>query len=139
MVDQKIIAAIFSDFMSLYLGKPEMMGIEELCKKYDYHRMLMGLLSNMDEAAKVPIPLVMKECYEVYKKYRNLEMTEPDWEEVMEETRALSQKWKSNKWCTRIIIELIGLLEEDDKERRRIAEEVEREMEATMQDQSEAA
>ena len=42
------------------------MGIEELCKRYDYHRMLMGLLSNMDEAAKIPVPVVMKECYEVY-------------------------------------------------------------------------
>jgi len=139
MVDQKIIAAIFNDFMSLYMGKDDMVGIEELCKKYDYHRMLMGLLANMDEAAKVPVPLVMKECYEVYKKYRNREMEEPDWEEAIKETRELSQKWKSNKWCTRIIVELLGLLDEDDKERRRIAEEVEREMEAAMQNQSKAA
>ena len=56
-------------------------------------------------------------------------MTERDYENLMEETRKLSDKWKSNKWCTRVIIELVGLLEEDDKERRRIAEEVEREME----------
>lgn len=139
MVDQKIIAAIFNDFMSLYMGKDDMVGIEELCKRYDYHRMLMGLLANMDEAAKVPVPLVMKECYEVYKKYRNREMAEPDWEEAIKETRELSQKWKSNKWCTRIIVELLGLLDEDDKERRRIAEEVEREMEAAMQNQSRAA
>ena len=43
MVDQSMIAAIFNDFMSLYLGR-EQMGIEELCKRYDYHRMLMGWL-----------------------------------------------------------------------------------------------
>ncbi len=128
MVDQSTIAAIFNDFMSLYLGR-EQMGIEELCKRYDYHRMLMGLLSNMDAAAKIPVPVVMKECYELYKRYRNLEMRERDYENLMEETRKLSDKWKSNKWCTRVIIELVGLLEEDDKERRRIAEEVEREME----------
>ena len=128
MVDQSTIAAIFNDFMSLYLGR-EQMGIEELCKRYDYHRMLMGLLSNMDAAAKIPVPVVMKECYGLYKRYRNLEMTERDYENLMEETRKLSDKWKSNKWCTRVIIELVGLLEEDDKERRRIAEEVEREME----------
>ncbi len=98
MVDQSMIAAIFNDFMSLYLGR-EQMGIEELCKRYDYHRMLMGLLSNMDEAAKIPVPVVMKECYEVYKKYRNREMMEQDYEDLMEETRKLSDKWKSNKWC----------------------------------------
>lgn len=138
MVDKSKIAAIFNDFLSLYLGKSKI-GIKELCKKYDYHRMLMGLLSNLDEAAKVPIPLVMKECYEVYKKYRNLELKEKDWEKIVTETRELSQKWKSNKWCTRILVELIGLLEEDDKERKRIVEEVEKEMEATMRKQSEAA
>lgn len=141
MVDQSKIAAIFNDFMSLYLGRSQI-GIEELCKKYDYHRMLMGLLSNMDEAAKVPIPQVMKECYEVYKKYRNREMKKADWEDIVAETRELSQRWNSNKWCTRILVELIGLLEEDDKERRRIAEEVEKEMkemEAAMQKQSKAA
>ncbi len=138
MVDQSMIAAIFNDFMSLYLGR-EQMGIEELCKRYDYHRMLMGLLSNMDEAAKKPVPLVMKECYEVYKKYRNREMMEQDYEDLMEETRKLSDKWKSNKWCNRILVELVGLLEEDDKERRRIAEEVEREMEEEMQRQANAA
>lgn len=137
MVDQSMIAAIFNDFLSLYQGKGQT-GIEELCKRYDYHRMLMGLLSNMDEAAKIPVPVVMKECYAVYKKYRNIEMTEPDYEDLMEETRNLSDKWKSNKWCTRVIIELVGLLEEDDKERRRIAEEVEREMEE-MERQANAA
>ena len=133
MVDQSMIAAIFNDFMSLYLGR-EQMGIEELCKRYDYHRMLMGLLSNMDEAAKIPVPVVMKECYEVYKKYRNREMMEQDYEDLMEETRKLS-----DKWCNRILVELVGLLEEDDKERRRIAEEVEREMEEEMQRQANAA
>lgn len=141
MVDKGKIAAIFNDFMSLYIGKSKA-GIEDLCKKYDYHRMLMGLLSNLDEAAKVPVPLVMKECYEVYKKYRNLELREKDWEKIVAETRELSKKWKSNKWCTRILVELIGLLEEDDKERIRIAEEVEKEMEAmeaAMQKQSKAA
>lgn len=139
MVDQKIIASIFNDFMSLYVGKDDMAGIEELCKRYDYHRMLMGLLANLDEAAKVPVPLVMKECYEVYKQYRNREMAEPDWEELIEETRELSRKWKSNKWCSRILIELMGLLEEDEQERIQIAEEVEKEMEAAMQNQSKAA
>ena len=36
------------------------------------------------------------------------------------------------------MIELIGLLEEDDKERRRIAKEVEKEMEEAMQNDAAA-
>ncbi len=138
MVDKKKIAEIFNDFMALYTGNSEI-GIEELCKKHDYHRMLMGLLSNLDEAAKIQIPQVMKECYGVYKKYRNLEMKAEDWERIVVETRGLSIKWQSNKWCDRILVELMGLLEEDDKERKRIAEEVEKEMEAAMQKQADVA
>lgn len=41
-------------------------------------------------------------------------------------------------WCVRVLIELIGLLEEDDKERRRIAKEVEKEMEEAMQNDAAA-
>lgn len=74
-----------------------------------------------------------KECYGIYKQYREREMEEKDWEAVVEETRVLAEKWKSNKWCVRVLIELMGLLEHDDKERRRIAKEVEKEMEEAMQ------
>lgn len=93
----------------------------------------MGLLANLDEAATIPVPQVMKECYGIYKQYREREMEEKDWEAVVEETRVLAEKWKSNKWCVRVLIELMGLLEHDDKERRRIAKEVEKEMEEAMQ------
>ena len=132
MTDQKMIAAIFKDFMSLYRGTSQI-GIQEICKKYENHRMLMGLLANLDEAAAIPVPQVMKECYGIYKQYREREMEEKDWEAVVEETRVLAEKWKSNKWCVRVLIELMGLLEHDDKERRRIAKEVEKEMEEAMQ------
>ena len=50
----------------------------------------------------------------------------------------LSEKWNANAWCVRVLIELIGLLEEDDKERRRIAKEVEKEMEEAMQNDAAA-
>lgn len=75
----------------------------------------------------------IEECYGIYKQYREREMEEKDWEAVVEETRVLAEKWKSNKWCVRVLIELMGLLEHDDKERRRIAKEVEKEMEEAMQ------
>ena len=58
MTDQKMIAAIFNDFMSLYRGTSQI-GIQEICKKYENHRMLMGLLANLDEAAAIPVPQVI--------------------------------------------------------------------------------
>lgn len=43
MTDQKKIAAIFNDFMALYRGTSQI-GIQEICKKYENHRMLIGLI-----------------------------------------------------------------------------------------------
>jgi len=40
---------------------------------------------------------------------------------------------KNGNPINRVLIELMGLLEHDDKERRRIAKEVEKEMEEAMQ------
>lgn len=134
MTDQKLIAEIFTDFMALYLGK-EKLGIKPLCKKYENHPMLLALLSNMDEATKVPVPQVMKEVYQVYKKYRDCEMDDEEWQAVVDTTRDISEKWKNNKWCRRIILAMVCLLEADDKERRL----KEKDMQATGQDENCAA
>ena len=40
---------------------------DELIEKYKKHPMLMGLLSNLDEAAKIQAPKAMKEIYSFYK------------------------------------------------------------------------
>ena len=55
MTDQKLIAGIFNDFLGLYTGKIQT-GIRPLIEKYKNHPMLMGLLSNLDEAAKIQAP-----------------------------------------------------------------------------------
>lgn len=62
MTDQKLIAGIFNDFLGLYTGKIQT-GIRPLIEKYKNHPMLMGLLSNLDEAAKIQAPKAMKEIY----------------------------------------------------------------------------
>ena len=68
MTDQKLIAGIFNDFLGLYTGKIQT-GIRPLIEKYKSHPMLMGLLSNLDEAAKIQAPKAMKEIYSFYKEY----------------------------------------------------------------------
>lgn len=131
MVDQKLISGIFNDFLALYLGKKQI-GIRPLCEKYENHPMLIGLLSNLDEAAKIPVPRVMKDAYDLYKEYRGRELEEKEWEQVAEKTTELYEKWENNKWCSRVIIELVSLLDSDDAERRKLAQEVEKEMEEAM-------
>lgn len=131
MVDQKLISGIFNDFLALYLGKKQI-GIRPLCEKYENHPMLIGLLSNLDEAAKIPAPRVMKDAYDLYKEYRGRELEEKEWEQVAEKTTELYEKWEKNKWCSRVIIELVSLLDSDDAERRKLAQEVEKEMEEAM-------
>ena len=122
MTDQKLIAGIFNDFLGLYTGKIQT-GIRPLIEKYKNHPMLMGLLSNLDEAAKIQAPKAMKEIYSFYKEYR----------ELTEKARQISAGWEENEWVRRIVLEMISLLDSDDAERRRIALEVEKEMEAAEQ------
>lgn len=62
MTDQKEIAGIFNDFLGLYNGKNPV-GLQELLQKYKYHPVLLGLLSNMDSAAKIPVSRAMKDIY----------------------------------------------------------------------------
>lgn len=136
MVDQKLISGIFNDFLALYLGKKQI-GIRPLCEKYENHPMLLGLLSNMDEAAKVSVPKVMKDAYDLYKEYRGRELEEKEWEQVVDRTNEIYEKWDKNKWCSRVVLELISLLDSDDAERRKLAREVEKEMEEAMRQNEE--
>lgn len=136
MVDQKLISGIFNDFLALYLGKKQI-GIRPLCEKYENHPMLMGLLSNMDEAAKIPVPKVMKETYDLYKEYRGRELEDEECEQFVDRTYEIYDKWDKNKWCGRIIAELVCLIDSDATERRKLAREVEKEMEEAMRQSEE--
>lgn len=133
MVDQKEIAGIFNDFRNLYIGKSEL-GIRQLLEKYKNHPVLMGLLSNMDEAVKLQIPQTMKEVYDFYKKYRGRELEDKDWENVSEEAHRMIQEKDNNFWYRQMVLEMVTLLDKDDHERRQIAKEVEKEMEAAIQE-----
>ena len=126
------IAGIFNDFLGLYTGKIQT-GIRPLIEKYKNHPMLMGLLSNLDEAAKIQAPKAMKEIYSFYKEYRGRDLEDADWKELTEKARQICAGWEENEWVRRIVLEMISLLDSDDAERRRIALEVEKEMEEAMQ------
>ena len=93
----------------------------------------MGLLSNLDEAAKIQAPKAMKEIYSFYKEYRGRDLEDADWKELTEKARQICAGWEENEWVRRVVLEMISLLDSDDAERRRIALEVEKEMEAAEQ------
>lgn len=132
MVDQKKIAGIFTDFLGLYTGK-SLIGIRALCEKYEKHPMLMGLLSHMEEAAELEVPQAMKEIYAFYKAYRGMDLTDKDWESIVDQVRKMILDRKENPWYRRVAMEVVNLLDNDDRERRRIAMEVEKEMEEAEQ------
>ena len=102
MTDQKLIAGIFNDFLGLYTGKIQT-GIRPLIEKYKNHPMLMGLLSNLDEAAKIQAPKAMKEIYSFYKEYRGRDLEDADWKELTEKARQISAGWEENEWVRRIV------------------------------------
>lgn len=128
MVNQKMIANIFTEFRDLYTGKNPV-GIRPLCEKYENHPMLMGLLTNMEAAAEIEVPQAMKEVYGFYKEYRGRDLRDEDWKAIVERAGQMGKDKNGNEWYHRVILEVINLLEDDDTERRRIAKEVEKEME----------
>lgn len=132
MTDQKEIAGIFNDFLGLYNGKNPV-GLQELLQKYKYHPVLLGLLSNMDSAAKIPVSRAMKDIYDFYKLYRNRDLEETDWKNVTALTAKLDEKWKENPWVRQVLLDMVGLLDSDDQERRKIEKEVAAEMEKAQQ------
>ena len=72
--------------------------------------MLMGLLSNLDEAAKIQAPKAMKEIYSFYKEYRGRDLEDADWKELTEKARQISAGWEENEWVRRVVLEMISLL-----------------------------
>lgn len=128
MVNKKMISDIFTDFRDLYIAK-EAKGIRSLCEKYEKHPMLMGLLSNLEEASEIEVPQAMKEIYDFYKEYRGRDLTDEAWEEIVERTRQMVKDRNENKWYRRVILEVVNLLDDDAREQLRIAKEVEKEME----------
>ena len=75
----------------------------------------------------------MKEIYDFYKLYRNRDLEETDWKNVTTMEAKLDEKWKENPWVRQVLLDMVGLLDSDDQERRAIEKEVAAEMEKAQQ------
>lgn len=136
MTDQKLIADIFNVFMKLYKGKAAI-GLQQLYKDYGDNEVFSALVSNLNKGLKISIPDVMKEIYSIYQAFRDDDLNDEDWQVIVDSYRGVAKKWENNEWCNGLILAMLDLLDNDDKERRKIHREIAEEMEAAMRENEE--
>lgn len=133
-----LVKNLFND-MFIFLNGTKLLSLEALDDAYQGEPLFLALIGGLDQALEVNYNDAMKECYQFYKKYCGRELSELDWEHVVEEIRAYNEKW-GNDWCKGVILALLELLEREEKERNGDRQtEQEDEIEEDGQDSMEAA
>lgn len=116
MIDYKKIASMVGDFYAVYLGK-SMMGIKGLLEKYEYNKFIITLISNLETTIHIDMHKAMHEIYDFYKEHRGKgKRSDKEWEEIVNEASSIGKKYKGNEWCTQFLIEMLNIIEEEDKE-----------------------
>lgn len=110
-----LIRNLFND-MTLFFRGTEGVGLNELADGYSDEPIFLAFMSNLDEALKVPYMDVMMQCYQFYKGYCGRELSEEEWDAIVTGIQEFNQKWENNRWCTGLILALLGLLDEENKE-----------------------
>lgn len=112
MDDSTQVKAIFND---LYVLINANKGLLALYEKYRDSSLFMALIGYLDLAVKSDPNAVMKETYAFYKRYADRELSEEDWDAVVEDFRKENEIW-DNEWCKQQMLELLGILEAQEKE-----------------------
>lgn len=115
MNDSEQIKAMFND---LYVLLNANKGILALYKKYKGSSLFMALIGYLDFAVESDPNAIMMESYEFYKRYADRELSEDDWDAVVEDFRKENETW-DNEWCKQQMLELLGILEAQEKERKK--------------------
>lgn len=114
------------DFYGVYLGK-SMLGIQGLLKKYHNHKFIITLISNLETTVEIDMHKAMHEIYDFYKKHRGKgQRVDSEWEQIIEEAGKIGKKYEGNTWCKQFLIQMISIIEEEDKEIREKREELKR-------------
>lgn len=114
MDDSTQVKAIFND---LYVLINANKGLLALYEKYRDSSLFMALIGYLDLAVASDPNAVMKETYAFYKRYADRELSEEDWDAVVEDFRKENETW-DNEWCKQQMLELLGILEAQEKERK---------------------
>ncbi len=118
MTDYKTVCAILNDFLCLYYGKKQL-SIQGLYKKYGDNSLFLSLMRDMNETPKIPVKKAMMDVYESFKPYRQKNLLDKDWEEILGTARELAEKYGDNRWLKHMILEMLDDLEVDDMEIRK--------------------
>lgn len=107
---------LFTDMHFFFNGK-QPIGLQDLLDNYPNEPLLLAFLSDLQEALTVPYNDVMQEAYQFYTSFCERELTDADWETVINKISAFNQKWQNN-WCRGLILALLELLEREEKDRK---------------------
>ena len=114
MDDSMQVKAIFND---LYVLINANKGVLALYEKYKDSRLFLALIGFLDSAVESDPNAIMRETYAFYKRYADRELSEADWDAVVDDFKKESQAW-NNEWCKQQMLELLGILEEQEKARK---------------------
>lgn len=109
-----LVKNLFNDMFAFFNGT-QLLSLESLDDVYQGEPLFLALLGGLDQALLIDYNGAMKECYGFYKRYCGRELSELEWDQVVEEIGTFNEKWK-NSWCKGIILALLELLELENKE-----------------------
>ena len=111
-----LVKNLFNDMFAFFNGT-QLLSLESLDDGYQGEPLFLALLGGLDQALLVDYNGAMQECYGFYKRYCGRELSEPEWDQAVEEIGTFIEKWE-NSWCKGIILALLELLELENKERK---------------------
>lgn len=114
MDDSALVKAIFNDFYVLFNANK---GVLALYDKYKDSSLFSALIGNLDLAVISDPNAIMVETYAFYKRYADRELSDSDWDSVVEDFKQMNQAW-DNEWCKQQMLELLGILEAQEKARK---------------------
>lgn len=109
------VKAIFNDFYVLFNANK---GVLALYDKYKDNDLFKALIRNLELAVESDANAIMKETYAFYKRYADRELGDEDWDAAVEDFKRINNAW-DNQWCKEQMLELLGVLELQEKERKR--------------------
>ena len=108
-----LVKNLFND-MFVFLNGTQPLPLESLDDVYQGEPLFLALIGGLDQALLVDYNSAMQESYGFYKKYCGRELTEEEWEQVVEEIQMFIDKW-NNSWCKGMIL---ALMEQEEDERK---------------------
>lgn len=113
---QVLVKDLFNDMFAFFSGR-QTMDLRTLADTYADEPLFLAFMGNLDQALCVPYKDVMKQCYAFYKQYCGRELSEEDWQNIIEGIQFFNHKWQ-NTWCRGVMLAVMSILEKEDNIRK---------------------